>query len=350
MTVTEAVRNETRKGMEGFLDQLVLGEEVQVNGGVVLPLMCEGGRSDRLHITLGEALERGAKVEEISESGSVPTLLFKNSLPLDVLGLEGEMLVGAKQNRLLNTAFLSKAGEDLAIPVSCVESGRWGRSRRRDFGLSTRMVSRFVKGTAKMGVSQSAAQGGWHSNQGDVWDSVSLEARRMGVHSGTSDLDEVMEGARRRHPVSETREQVARVMDGAVGYALAIEGKWKVVEIVGCLEDASRVKERWVETLALDLAIPTIYRGRPRPESSPLTRLRPLLAKAEVRPSVGLGFDIRAHVVLGDSMGVPNRFNTSIQQPPIGLPTPRHPKALALSGLMHKNEVLSLSAQIVERQ
>jgi hypothetical protein len=43
-------------------------------------------------------------VEEVSASGSVPELLVENKGDIRVLFLEGEELIGAKQNRILNTS------------------------------------------------------------------------------------------------------------------------------------------------------------------------------------------------------------------------------------------------------
>ena len=48
-------------------------------------------------------------VKEVSESGSVPDLLVENKGDARVLFLEGEELVGAKQNRILNTSVLVAA-------------------------------------------------------------------------------------------------------------------------------------------------------------------------------------------------------------------------------------------------
>jgi hypothetical protein len=39
---------------------------------------------------------------------------------------DGEQLVGAKQNRILNMTVLVAAETEVTIPVSCVERGRWG--------------------------------------------------------------------------------------------------------------------------------------------------------------------------------------------------------------------------------
>ena len=42
-----------------------------------------------------------------------------------VLILDGEELVGIKQNRIVNTTILIAANTTTVIPVSCVEQGRW---------------------------------------------------------------------------------------------------------------------------------------------------------------------------------------------------------------------------------
>src|SRR5262249_44204477 len=79
------------------------------------------------YVALGAALALGASVEEVSEEGSVSRLVFWNPTPERVLLYDGEELVGAKQNRILDVAVLADAKSELTIPVSCVERGRWSR-------------------------------------------------------------------------------------------------------------------------------------------------------------------------------------------------------------------------------
>ena len=55
----------------------------------------------------------------------MPELALHNPLDDNVLLYDGEELVGAKQNRILNVAVLAGAKTRLTIPVSCVEQGRW---------------------------------------------------------------------------------------------------------------------------------------------------------------------------------------------------------------------------------
>lgn len=64
------------------------------------------------YLLLDDALDAGlAEVTEISQGGSVPELAFRNRADRDILLVDGEELVGAKQNRVLNLTILVAAGQ-----------------------------------------------------------------------------------------------------------------------------------------------------------------------------------------------------------------------------------------------
>ncbi|MEN6495826.1 MAG: DUF6569 family protein [Thermoguttaceae bacterium] len=72
------------------------------------------------YVLLGEAIEHGlAVVEEIPEDGSVPNLRVHNRCDRPLLIPEGEILVGAKQNRVVNATVLVAASSKFVLPVSC---------------------------------------------------------------------------------------------------------------------------------------------------------------------------------------------------------------------------------------
>ena len=78
------------------------------------------------YLLAAEAVGAGLlTVTETSEAGSVPELLATSTADRPVLLLDGEELVGAKQNRILNTTVLLPPKSKIRIPVSCVEQGRW---------------------------------------------------------------------------------------------------------------------------------------------------------------------------------------------------------------------------------
>src|SRR6476619_4510841 len=68
------------------------------------------GEREADYLTLDEALaRRSAHIAEVSEGGSVPELKFVNDGELPVLLLDGEELLGAKQNRVINLTILAPA-------------------------------------------------------------------------------------------------------------------------------------------------------------------------------------------------------------------------------------------------
>src|SRR6516165_4332122 len=81
------------------------------------------------YLLLEDGITQGkVRVTEVHAGGSVPELRLENNADLPVLLVDGEELVGAKQNRVLNLTILAPAKRTTVIPVSCVEAGRWAMS------------------------------------------------------------------------------------------------------------------------------------------------------------------------------------------------------------------------------
>jgi hypothetical protein len=117
------------------IPQVRVGEPVRYKTLSVFPLF-DGSMTPVEYTLSDEGIGSGAvSVEEVSEDGSVSDLLVEHKGDVRVLFLEGEELVGAKQNRVLNTSVLISAHSKTKIPVSCVERGRWGYKSRK-FGCS----------------------------------------------------------------------------------------------------------------------------------------------------------------------------------------------------------------------
>jgi hypothetical protein len=91
----------------------------------LFPLLAsDAGEPD--YMILEEAPGRGAvEITEVSHGGSVPDLKLINKSDHKLLVVEGEELVGAKRNRIVNASFLIAGQTEITIPVSCVEQGRW---------------------------------------------------------------------------------------------------------------------------------------------------------------------------------------------------------------------------------
>ena len=117
----------------------------------------------------------------------MPTLRVISAADRPVLLLDGEELIGAKQNRVLNTTVLVAAHARLTVPVSCVEQGRWAYASRR-FAAGDSSLYASVRARKAEHVTRSLRATGQHaSDQGDIWQRLSLKDAEHEVRSDTGD-------------------------------------------------------------------------------------------------------------------------------------------------------------------
>jgi hypothetical protein len=229
--------------------QVRVGEPVRYLRLSVFPLF--DGSNTPVEYALADAgIASGiVSIEEVSESGSVPDLLVENKGDVRVLFLEGEELVGAKQNRILNTSVLIAAHSKMKIPVSCVEQGRW-RYRSRQFGSSGSHSSPKLRYFLKRSVTQSVmAKRGHRSDQGKVWEEVARQQSALGTASPTHAMADTFEAHEGR--VTAFREQLQYV-DGACGLAVAVGNKIVAVDLFDKATTCRKVWDRLLSGYVLD--------------------------------------------------------------------------------------------------
>ncbi|WP_342451650.1 ARPP-1 family domain-containing protein [Methanobacterium petrolearium] len=178
--------------LANYIYHLKLGDMQEYNDMSVFPLYSKG--DDSLYITLKEALDTDLlTVTEIDGSGSVPELKVVNMANVPVLLLDGEELVGAKQNRVLNTTILLKENSETVIPVSCTEQGRWSYNSL-EFKESGNVAAYRVRRTKATSVNTSLKMNGeFRSDQRAVWNRIDDMSRDAGVNSRTRAMSDVYE-------------------------------------------------------------------------------------------------------------------------------------------------------------
>ncbi len=230
-----------------------VGEPVRHQSLSVFPLF-DGQQTPVEYLLSDEGIGSGSvTVEEVSEGGSVPDLLVENKGDVRVLFLEGEELVGAKQNRVLNTSVLIAAKSKVKIPVSCVEAGRW-RYRSKHFGSSGSHSPSKLRYFLKSSVSQSLHMSRGHrSDQGKVWEEVARQQKVLGASSDSSAMSDTFENYKER--VAEFQNKL-KYVDGASGVAVAIGKKIVAVDLFDKPATCQKVWNRLLSGYVLDALEP----------------------------------------------------------------------------------------------
>jgi hypothetical protein len=181
--------NPTAPTLAAILGGVATGDPLAWAGLQVFPLHRPNG-GDPTCALLDDLLERGeAEVTELGEQGQVPRILVKNRSGLDALILDGMELRGAKQNRMVNVTIIVGRHSEEAVPVSCVEAGRWAY-RSRQFASAKRTVGSKLRNLKAHMVRDSLAAGGpAQPNQRRVWDRVDAYVAESGARSATAALD-----------------------------------------------------------------------------------------------------------------------------------------------------------------
>ena len=273
--------------------QVRVGEPIRHEALSVFPLFTETESPIEYHLSDEAIAAEALLVEEVSEGGSVPELLVENKGDLRVLFIEGEELVGAKQNRVLNTSVLVPAKTRLKIPVSCVEQGRWGY-RSRHFGSSGRHSPSSLRHALKRSVTKSLrAKMGHRSDQGEVWEEVSRQQTKMAAPSSTMAMSDTFLAYEK--PVEEFRNKLGYV-EGCSGMAAAIGEKVVVVDLFDKRSTCKQVWKRLISGLILD-AIESGKQGKQATTADVETFLGQLDGAEweQVKP-VGEGEEYRAEI------------------------------------------------------
>ncbi len=283
------------------LARAVVAAPVSHGALTVVPLHAPGlGSPDWL--TLAEAGD-AVTVTEVSDSGSVPTLNVTNAADRPVLLFDGEELVGAKQNRILNTTVLIAAKATATIPVSCVEQGRWSYRGRRSQASDYSLYASLRRKKAAR-VSESLRDYGRHdSDQGEVWNDLADKAAFLRVESPTGAMHEVYdrygeEMAAARDALAPAPEQI-----GAIAY---VAGEWAGLELLPAPALFARAWPR-ISTGYVADAIGRKAAGDLRITPADVME-RVMAAALEPAPPVGLGVEYRlggaqavgAALVVGD--------------------------------------------------
>jgi len=231
--------------------EIEIGRSSEFRNLILFPLMRRSAVVLPLdYLLLEDGIAQGkVRVTELHASGSVPELRLENNADLPVLLVDGEELVGAKQNRVLNLTILAPAKHTTVIPVSCVEAGRWGMECS-DLHVANHVMYSLGRGERVTQVTAAMRSNGTRkSDQGAVWRNIAAKATRLKASSPTGAMSAIYE----RHASSV--EEFARAFtwqEGQCGVGFAIGGRILGLEIFDHPEVMRRFFQKLVRSYALD--------------------------------------------------------------------------------------------------
>ena len=281
--------------IQEFLEGIKVGTK-QNHKNMTLYCLLAAKEADTDFMTLDEALDSGGlAITELDDSGSVPQLKVKNKSDRKVLMLDGEELVGAKQNRVLNVTILIAPKSETVIPVSCVEEGRWSY-RSREFGSARRAMCANLKKKKVRSVRDSLkTAGSFTADQAMVWDEIDAKFERMAAEtSPTMAMSDLYES---HEDLSLKYRKAFKPVDNQIGVVVFIDGQIAGMELLSQFEAFTKSHEKLVQSYVMDaLETATLkVKGKARPSKTKATGMLKSAATASVerRKSVALGEDVR---------------------------------------------------------
>ncbi|MHB1417026.1 MAG: ARPP-1 family domain-containing protein [Chloroflexota bacterium] len=272
-----------------WLEELTVGEGATHGAMTVFPVSGkDDGSAPFDYRTLAEGIAAAEVVVAERPAATVPELVLVNKGKTMVLVLDGEEVVGGRQNRIVNASFLVGAGMEVLLPVSCVEHGRWHDESPSFMAGEASPAS--LKREKQEQVRASLRATGRHiADQGAIWDHIARREAALGSRSATGAMHDVYQG---QEQWLADYERAFPYPNGALGLIVAIGGRMVGGDLFDRPQTARALWAKIVRSYALDAlgggeAAP-VARGR---ALRLLGRLRG--ARGEAYPSLALGEDVR---------------------------------------------------------
>ncbi|MEC7984758.1 MAG: DUF6569 family protein [Myxococcota bacterium] len=224
------------------------GEPLKTYGYTIFPIFSLGVQSSFL--TTPEAMRMG--LLEISEKHDTPgpwfrNLLVRNKGEQPVLMREADILIGGKQDRVVDRVSIIQPGSSVVIPVSCVEQNRSHYRENMAFSCSQTSLIHDLRSdrTARIQTGREV--------QSQTWNMVSHERRNRGEDDVTGSIVE-----------HRTDTQVEWILDGlnypenATGIAIVENRGEKLHLLLEWFGNAQACKELWKSILRSCVRSPSV--------------------------------------------------------------------------------------------
>ncbi len=235
--------------LNSFIDNLQTGETCRFEQLHITPLIARE-ENNLPFLEIEEALRDGlVEITEVSDAGAVPNLQVTNKSLSDILILDGEELIGAKQNSVVNTTIVVPASSSVTTPVSCVEQGRW-HYNSKSFSTSDSFMYPSLRTQKLRDVTTSLRSGsGFHSNQSRIWNDIEHKSARLDVTSDTMSMSDIYDS---RRGASDHLPEEIPYRQGQVGFLAFIRDGFAGADVFGSPDLCRRKLHKLLRSYYLD--------------------------------------------------------------------------------------------------
>lgn len=234
------------------------------------------------------------EVTEINQSGSVNNILIKNNSEFYVFFSDGDILVGSKQNRVLNTSILIAPNVTIKIPVSCVEKGRWNFKSKK-FDDEELFAPTKLRNAKTLHVHRNLEiKRGFYADQCLIWKEIDSIFLNEKIKSPSDDLGEIIKNKKDAfRPIINS----FKIIDDANGAAFFLNDSFMNLDIYNRTDIYKEYFDKLCNSLAFE------YNHKPKnekiiTEKSAKSKIKKMLDAPEIIESskfnsVGVGEEER---------------------------------------------------------
>ncbi|MCJ7823212.1 MAG: hypothetical protein MUQ26_09095 [Armatimonadetes bacterium] len=280
--------------IDAYASRLQVGMPERYGNLTLYPISADGVIVPDLELTLDEAVERGLLTISELKPAEVNRVRLVSRAHESVFIMGGEMLLGAKQDRIAGDDLLVPPGAELVIPVYCVEHGRW-----------VAQTDSFKSAGALVGTEVRKAR--QRSDQAAVWSRVEAEQSRLNAPSETGAFRSIRENEEVRDkmgPYTRALSDFAGDNAKARGVVACVGGEIIAADLFG-----SRTVFRTLWPKLLESYVIDVLDRRVRGDAPDAVRIRQWLdgvTRAETSrkqtPGSGTLYELRGGGVIGSAL------------------------------------------------
>ena len=220
---SEATRGQIPSALGRWLLGLELGAPCTAGRLEVVPLISKRDEGAP-YLLLHEAMGRGLLQVSEQRDGVVNEVLATNLGSDPLLVVEGETILGAKQNRVVLMSMIIPGHTTVPVPVGCMEQGRWTIGSQFS-GVGEMPIEPEIRSQSMF----ERVKGG-RFDQGRLWGTIAAKLSAAQVHSRTADYNEFMAS---HHKAAKERARALEPVPGQVGIMALLNGKLVALELLG---------------------------------------------------------------------------------------------------------------------